>query len=346
VPTKMKALFCTRYPEKYGDDLTGLVEVREIDVPVPKSGEVLVKMECAPINPSDVMTLSGIYNASELPAPPHQIGYEGSGTVVASGGGVFGWLVTGKRVAVASNIGGGTTWAEYMVMPAAVCLPLPDDVSFEEGSSSVVNPFTVVSMVMIAKSRGLKAMVHTAAASALGKMLFRYAAANGIDIINVVRRQAQVEKLQDLGAKYVINTSQDGWEGRLQEVAHSLGATLGFDAVGGSLSGQVLHAMPNGSELSVYGALSDQPCNGISPTEFIFSGKSLTGFWLGTYLKSKNIFFLKSLVDSVSANLKDVFRTDVRARYPLEQTADAVKDYLGNMTDGKVVLVFNDSASS
>lgn len=107
--------------------------------------------------------------------------------VVASGGGFMGWRVLGKRVAC---VGKGL-WAQYAVMDAKHCLPLDDDLSFEDAASAFVNPLTVLAMLDVAKSGGHHAIVHTAAASALGRMLVRASVRARVPLVCLVRREEQ-----------------------------------------------------------------------------------------------------------------------------------------------------------
>jgi NADPH:quinone reductase-like Zn-dependent oxidoreductase len=98
-------------------------------------------MEAAPINPSDLGVLAGKYgHIKEVPFVP---GFEGSGTVVANGGGLLGWRLVGKRCSVVAGEHTDGTYAEFMVTNAKQCIPIPNDVSFENGACAVVNPMTV-----------------------------------------------------------------------------------------------------------------------------------------------------------------------------------------------------------
>eukprot|EP01104_Vermistella_antarctica_P001284 TRINITY_DN11334_c0_g1_i1.p1 TRINITY_DN11334_c0_g1~~TRINITY_DN11334_c0_g1_i1.p1 ORF type:complete len:376 (+),score=117.41 TRINITY_DN11334_c0_g1_i1:60-1130(+) len=345
IPSKMRAVFLTAHLTDYTDDDTSAnFEVKEVDVPQPRSGEVLVKIECSPINPSDLSTLTGTYNKSQRGELPCQLGYEASGTVVKSGGGFFGWMVNGKRVGVVTK-GNGIMWAEYAVVPAIQCMALPAGVSFERGCSCYVNPMTAVSFVEIAQERGLNSIVHTAAASALGRMLVKYAASKGVDVVCVVRREEQAEILRAIGAKHIVVSTNDGWEAELKKICEENKTLLGFDAVAGELAGQIIHAMPKGSELQVYGGLSKQPISGMTSTDLIFQNKKLSGFWLTPRLGAKSLWAKKNLADEVAANLLDYLGSDVRASFPLERVADAVKDYTQNMSKGKVIITPNLAAT-
>ncbi|RHY07022.1 hypothetical protein DYB25_009574 [Aphanomyces astaci] len=336
-PTTMRALFLVKKVTTFQqEDLASCFEVREIDVPTPKYGEVLVKVECSPINPSNLSMLQGKYNSdNDLPLPS-LTGTEGSGVVVASGGGIMGWYMVGKRVGIVKSDQG--LWAEYVTVPAMTCIKLPHDVSFEGGSSCFVNPLTVVAFVELALARGTKAIVHTAGASALGKMLVKHAKDNGVDVIAVVRRREQAESLQTIGAKYIVDTSESDWKAQLTTLTESLGATLAFDAVAGSLTGDVLTCMPNGSEVQVYGGLSNQPVSGVSPSEMIFKGKNVTGFWLVPYLAKRGTLGRVFMIRKVTGGLNSAFKTTISKAYPLEDTVKALHDYTGNMSDNKVAF--------
>jgi len=330
----MKALYLVKHVDDFKQaDLASCFEVREVDVPVPKSGEVLIKVECSPINPSNMSVLKGTYDSSTAAPLPALVGTEGSGTVVASGGGLMSWMIDGKRVGAVAKTGG--MWAEYAVVPATACIPLADDVSFESGCSCFVNPLTAIAFVEIAQSRKLKAIVHTAGASALGKMLVRFARENGISVICVVRRQEQVDTLKELGAQYIVNSSNADWKATLAALCTEHNATLGFEAIAGSTTGEVLSAMPPNSELMVYGGLSEQACSAISPTELIFKGKKVSGFWLTGYLNNRGMLGAKSMLNKVGKGLNSTFKTVVGSSFALEDVVLAVGS---NMSNDKVAF--------
>ncbi|KAH9074579.1 hypothetical protein Ae201684P_022383 [Aphanomyces euteiches] len=317
-PAKMRALFLVERISSFDQpNLAACFEVREVDTPTPKYGEVLVKVECSPINPSNLSILKGEYSDSAKNALPSLIGTEGSGTVVASGG----------------------VWAEYVAVNEFNCVTLPDDISFEGGSSCFVNPLTVVAFVEIAIERRVKAIVHTAGASALGKMLIKHAKEYDIEVIAVVRRADQAKSLQAIGAKYIVDTSVAEWKAELKTLASDLGATLGFDAVAGSLTGDILESMPNGSEVQVYGGLSNQASNGLSPRGLIFEKKKVSGFWLVEYMKVRGTLGVLSMVRKVSNGLEETFSTTISRGYALENAAQAIQDYTKNMSDNKVAFI-------
>ena len=182
------------------------------DIPIPKPGpnQVLVKIFAAPINPSDLAVISGSF-AKTKPLPIYP-GNEGAGLVVESGGGLMGWRLKGKRVAINANESTNGTWSEYIVVDTANCLELEDQVTFEEGCNCFVNPLTVVSMLDLCKMKSYKAVINTAAASSLGRMMNRAFKSNGIKVINIVRRKDQEEILQKEGAEFIFNQNDEDFE--------------------------------------------------------------------------------------------------------------------------------------
>ncbi len=236
------------------------LELQTGDVAEPAGNEVVVAVEASPINPSDLGVLLGAVAPSALSQEgtglvgsvpeatrsfyrdrldkPLPVGNEGAGTVVAAGPEAEG--IVGRRVAMF----GGSMWADYRLAEAGAVIELPDNVSTAEGAALFINPLTALSMVETMRAEGHSALVHTAAASNLGQMLVRICAADGIGLVNVVRRADQAELLRDLGAVHVVDSSQPDFAERLTEAVRETGATLAFDAIGGgSLAGEMLAAM-------------------------------------------------------------------------------------------------------
>ena len=237
----------------------GQVRLSLQEQPLPELGEgqVVVAVEATPINPSDLGLLLGPMDPSRLtrdgddlvgsvPAEflplfrdrldkPLPVGNEGAGTVVA---GVP--ELVGKRVALF----GGSMWADYRVADAGAVVELPDDVSTAEGAALFINPLTALAMVETMRAENHTALVHTAAASNLGQMLVKICAADGVPLVNIVRKPEQVELLKGIGAEHVVDSSQPDFAEQLTEAIRTTGATLGFDAIGGgSVASDILNAM-------------------------------------------------------------------------------------------------------
>ena len=306
--------------------------------PVPKPGrdEVLVKVAFSPINPSDLATLKGVYGFKDpTPIVP---GGEGAGEVVAAGPGFMGNYFLGKKVACAGwGIGGGV-WSEYVVKSVkGGVLPLNKSLNLEQGAMSIINPLTASAFIDIAKKAGHEAILLTAAASSLGQMVNRLARNEGIQIVNIVRRDQQVELLKAQGANIVLNSSEAGFEQQLQKACQQAHAHLAFDAVAGELTNQVLKAMPENSKVIVYSALSQQGIQ-ISPDQLIFKNKRVDGFWLGPWISEQNLLRIMMLWRRAQQQIPNELKSDIRKIYPIQEVKAAIHDYTHQMTGGKILL--------
>ena len=236
------------------------------EVPEPGPAEVLIRVEAAPINPSDLglllagadvsaATATGSAERPVITAPlpnaamramaarvgiPMTVGNEGAGTVVAAGSSAAARALLGKRVAAA----GGAMYAQYRCVDVGLCLELPEGTSAADGASSFVNPMTALGMVETMRMENHTALVHTAAASNLGHMLNRLCISENIPLVNIVRRPEQVQQLMAAGATYVCNSTAPDFMADLTTALKDTSATLAFDATGGGrLASHILTCM-------------------------------------------------------------------------------------------------------
>lgn len=321
------------------DSYTGVEALRVEQRPVPKPGkdEVLVKIAASPINPSDLALLEGHYGFDN--PPPTVPGGEGAGTVVAVGPGSMGRYFFGKRVACLHHGDGDGVWAEYAVVSTkGGALPLDKSVNLEQGAMSAINPLTASAFLEIAKKGGHKSIVLTAAASSLGQMVNRLGQSEGVQIINVVRREAQVEYLKQQGATIVLNSSEADFTGQLQEVCQQHKARLAFDAVAGPMTNQLLEGLLPGGKVTVFSALSNEVSQA-SHDQLLFENKSVDGFWLGPWLfNNKNLIQILMMWRRTQKLISTELKTEIRAQYPFQEAKKAVQDYLNQMTGGKILL--------
>ena len=242
------------------------LSLHKVAVPEPTAEQVLVRVEAAPINPSDLglltagadlsrATVSGSAERPVVTAPLAEgalaglaarvdeslpVGNEGAGTVMAAGSSPAAQALVGRRVGIA----GGAMYGQYRAVDVSACLVLPDGASAADGASSFVNPLTALGMVETMRREGHSALVHTAAASNLGRMLVKICLADGIPLVNVVRKAEQEELLRSLGATYVCNTASSSFGSDLVDALEATSATLAFDAIGGgTLASQILGGM-------------------------------------------------------------------------------------------------------
>ncbi len=306
--------------------------VDDHDLPPLKPDEVLLRVTAAPLNPSDVAFLQGMYGIRKpLPTIP---GFEGGGRVIAVGESLNAAHWIDKRAACLAT-GASGTYTEYLVTNSSAVLPVSDQISDDAASMMLVNPLTAWALIDMAASAGVKAVIQTAAASALGKMLRRFGESRGIAVINIVRRAAQVETLIAEGAAYVLDSTSETFDSDLRGMASSLGAKMAFDAVGGALTDRILRAMPNGARVIVYGGLEGSPVS-VGVDQFIFRDKHIQGFWLSSWMPHNPVKVAEAW--AVIQAQHDAFRSDVRARFPLDRFDDALRLYTAQMSGGKVLI--------
>jgi len=240
------------------------LSLEPVTLAAPGPDEVIVRVEAAPLNPSDLglllgpadmatlkaggtadhPTLTATIPSARMPAMKPRldqsmaVGNEGAGTVVLAGENVAGLL--GKKVGML----GGAMYAQYRKIAARDCIVLPEGATAADGASMFVNPLTALSMVETLRMEGHKALVHTAAASNLGQMLNRICIADDVKLVNIVRSEAQAQILRDIGARYIVDSSAPDFREKLTDAIAETGATLAFDAIGGGkIVNTILHAM-------------------------------------------------------------------------------------------------------
>ena len=262
------------------DDGVVTMALRETDVRPPGDGEVVVRVEAAPINPSDLgmmfamADLSGAEAAdgdlpgvrASVPAGavqamqarvghPMPVGNEGGGVVVAAGSSDEAQAMLGRTVGFVS----GNSYSQFQTLPAASCLVMPEGTTPEQAAAPFVNPLTALGMVETMRLEGHSALIHTVGASNLGLMLNRICSADGVGLVNIVRREEQVELVQAEGGEHVVVSSRDSFADDLLDAIRATGATIAFDAIGGGdLASRLLSAMEKvaaeGAGFSRYGS--------------------------------------------------------------------------------------------
>jgi NADPH:quinone reductase-like Zn-dependent oxidoreductase len=326
----VKAIVFDRYgpPEE-------VLSVRDVPQPVPRRGEVLVRMLASPINPSDVMYVQGRYGLKPtFPATP---GFEGVGVVEANGGGILGMWRKGKRVAVINDRIGN--WGEYTVTKARQCVPVPDDLTDEQAATFFVNPATAVAMTrkVLAVPPG-EWLLQNAAGSALGKMVIRLGKKYGFWTMNVVRRREQVEELKARGADEVLVESDGPIHEQVDKRLGGRPIHYAIDPVGGKSGSEVIASLGTGGRCLVFGSLADEPVS-VSPRNLIGLGITVEGFWLGTWAKKQSIPTMLRLFRSVRRLMcEGTLTSDIAATYSMEQIADAARHATAPGKGGKVLL--------
>jgi NADPH2:quinone reductase len=340
----------------------------------PGPDDVLVRIEAAPINPSDLFMLfgpavltAGVASGTNdrpiltAPVPERRLasvqgrfdqarpaGNEGAGVVIAAGERVQNLL--GRTVAVLS----GTMYAQYVTAPARDVLVLPEGATAEQGASSFVNPLTALAMIETMRIDGHTALAHTAAASNLGQMLNRICQKDGVQLVNIVRKPEQAALLRSQGAQHVVDSSAHTFMADLTAALDETGATVAFDAIGGgTMAGQILTCMETASarkmtaystygsdtfkQVYIYGALD------LGPTEFTRTfgfAWAISGFLLTPFMKRIGEERATQLRERVAAELTTTFASRYTAKLSLADMLQPSKiaAYNGRQTGRKYLV--------
>ncbi|WJY18884.1 zinc-binding dehydrogenase [Alteriqipengyuania flavescens] len=355
-------------------DGTLTVEIAEATFPDPTGNQVLVKMEAAPINPSDLAILTGAADFENAEYSPGKVvakmpepfntgskarhgqrlpaGNEGAGTVVAAGDGEMAQGLMGQRVACVP----GSAFSQYAIADAAMCLPLGDH-SAEAGASSFVNPMTALGFVENAKMDGQKAILHTVGASNLGQMLNRICQEDGIALVNIVRKADQADLLKSQGAEHVVNSSDEDFMDKLRSAVEATGAFYGFDPIGGGqmvdhcfkameqvavaqMSEYSRYGSNQAKRMFIYGRLDFGPT--VLTPAYGF-GWTLSGWLLTPFLQNAGMETVMRMRKRVLDNLTTTFASNYKEKVDLEGmlTKDAILDYRQMKTGEKYLVTPN-----
>ncbi len=351
-----------------------VLSLAQVPVTPPGEGEILVRVEASPINPSDIGLLIGPADVSAAvlsgtaeqpvltcPVPAAYmramaarvdqdlpVGNEGAGAVIAAGAGLE--HLVGRKVAMI----GGAMYAQYRLVKAADVLVLPADATAADGASCFVNPLTALGMVETMRREGHTALVHTAAASNLGQMLNRICLADGVGLVNIVRSAEQVKLLKDMGAKHVIDSSEPDFMGPLTDALVETGATLAFDAIGGGkLAGQILTCMEAAAQKTakeysrygstvhkqvyIYGGLDMRPTE---LTRGFGMAWGMGGWLLFPFLQKIGPVDAARLRERVAAELKTTFASRYTREISLQEALqpDVVAAYNRRATGEKFLI--------
>jgi len=335
-------------------DATITIEVRETELPDPGPKQVVVALEAAPINPSDIAGLFGpadLANAAYTPgcivAPvpeaamkaqagrigqPTLIGIEGAGTVIATGDDPEARALMGKRVACWP---GAASFASHAVVPLGACIAIPDSADIANASASFVNPMTALGFTGTMQRQGYEALVHTASASNLGQMLGRICQEDSIPLVNIVRKPEQVALLKAMGAHYGLDSSEAGFDAALIDAIAETRAWCAFDAIGGGdMGGRILAAMERAAtrnaefsrygsaqrkHLYVYGRLDLSPT--VLPPSIGFSW-DISAWLLFPYLQEIGPQASRAMSERVIAGIDTTFASHFSQRLSMEQVLE------------------------
>lgn len=309
------------------------------DKPIPKAGpgEIVVRMRLRPVNPSDGLSLMGLYGGFQNPGTP---GLEGMGEVFEIGDGVEGYQI-GQRVTpfLGPNAREGEgSWQEYVKVNSALVIPVADKVSDESAAQLFVNPHTAWSMLQELSPPEGEYVLQTAANSTIGRQVIQLAKHWGMKTINVVRRSSHSEELKALGADEVISSTDEDVAKRVKEITGGRLAHGAMDCVAGETTKMVASCVRGGGKILVYGGATS-PDVQISLKDLLFRDVAVQGWWISLYLGRKSEADIRSLaVEIMSLMESGVLEPYSGEKYKLEDYVEAVKKQTTPGRPGKLFL--------
>lgn len=312
---------------EHGD--ASVLKVDKLAQPTPKEGEALVRIKTAGLNFIDIYIRSGRY-----PRPlPLTLGLEGAGIVEAVGTGVT-EVQTGDRVAYAGQIG---SYAEYNVVPASQLIPLPNDISFEQGAAFPLQGMTAHYLLheFYKVKKGSRVLVH-AAAGGVGLLLIQWIKKLGGIAIGTVSSEEKAKMAYEAGADHVILYTQQDFVEETKKLTDGHGADYIIDGVGKSTFNKDLDAVRTHGHICLFGS-SSGPADPLLPNSLQTKSITLSGGSLFNFMNTR-----EELLQRADAVLKGIeegwLKLNIDSQFPLEQAAMAQTKLESRDTVGKVIL--------
>lgn len=333
---KMKAIVLPDYNANIIRAMRSL-ETLEKDIPTPKNNEVLIRVHAAPCNPSDIAFMRGGYNIQKQ--TPTVMGFECTGLVTGAGTDPGAQKLAGKRVSCFTQDDEDGTWAEYLTTDWENCIPVDESLLDEQAAALCINPFTAYALINMALEAGVKTIIQNAATGQVGEFIRNMAAEEGLQIINLVRKEEHLELLKSKGQKYVIDMSADSAGDELSVISRELNATMAFDAVGGPFSEMIFNAMPSNGQLVIYGGLADKPSGPFNTMDVIFENKKILGFNLADWIDELSQEEYLEIASNIQGMILDgLIETRIQGRFALDNVQPAMTQYIKNMSAGKILF--------
>jgi mitochondrial enoyl-[acyl-carrier protein] reductase / trans-2-enoyl-CoA reductase len=310
-----------------------VIDTVDFTLPSPAPGQALVQVLAAPINPSDVLTLTGQYGL--LPPLPAVGGNEGVGRIVELGPDTFGPAV-GTTVLLPVGCG---SWSSHVLVDAARLMPLPNEADAQQLSMMTVNPPTA--LLLLREFVDLAPgdwVIQNAANSGVGAYLVQLARLRGLHTVNIVRREGAVEAVRDAGGDVVL-VDGDKLAKRVSEATGGASIRLGIDAVGGAATDRLATCLAERGVLVNYGMMGGEACQ-VSPASFVFRDLTLRGFWLSRWFKAASVEARREVFGEVARLIAEgTLHSRVAATYPIERIREAVAAAAAGERDGKILVV-------
>ncbi|MDO6965366.1 zinc-binding dehydrogenase [Rhizobium alvei] len=246
--------------------------------------------------------------------------------------------LSASGVAFTVGLDGSGTWADYAVTDAVNCIPVRPDMRDEDAAAHVVNPLTAMAMFDLVEQSGTKSFVMTAGASQVSKLMLSLGREAGIKPIVTVRRSDVADHLKELGAAYVLDETSPDFMKEFAAVSAQEKPRMLIDAVANQISADLFFAMPNRTQWLVYGKLDMSAVDMTRIATLVFTGKTITGFWLVEWFRTTPPERQMAVIAKVQERfVSGLWTTEVSDIVPLGEAMAAMPVAL-NRRAGKVMI--------
>ena len=319
--------------ERRGPVPQDVIHAVAFETPRLETGQALVEVVAAPINPSDLLTLTGEYG--RLPPLPAIAGNEGVGRITELGADTEGPAV-GQLVLLPVGCG---SWSTHVVAEAKQLVPLPNDADPRQLAMMTINPPTAALLLSeFVKLEPDEWVIQNAANSAVGQYLVQLAGYRGRRTVNVVRREDAAAVVRKAGGDIVLVDGEDLAK-RVTEATGGAMIRLGIDAVAGTATGRLADCLCQGATLVNYGRMSGEPC-ALQPDAFIFRDLTMRGFWLASWFRHTPEQQRGAVVGEIATLIATgKLHAPIHATYDVSEIKEAVAAAATGGRSGKILIV-------
>ncbi len=303
------------------------------------SDKILIQVQAAPCNPSDIAFLQGGYNVvKSLPCVP---GFEGTGIVVAVGELINAEKWLGKRISFFAQADDNGSWSEYTTISESEAVVIDERLSTDQASGFFVNPFTAFGLFEIAIKNQSSAIIVNAAGSRVASFLCAFAKQNGVSCYGIARKQQTIDQLENKDFSGLFLASDKQLDEKLCAALKQEHSAIFYDAVAGEQTGSIARCMPANSEIVVYGGLSAKDLSGFSAMQLIFNNLKISGFNLNDWMRMNSVQEKEKAAKILTEMfLSDEIEMPVSIRVEPDEIVKGLRMYLGDMSAGKMLIEF------
>ncbi len=305
--------------------------------------EILIKVMCTTMHPADMAFLNGQYGDVK-PKTPLIPGIEGSGLIINVGDSVDKSII-GKRCGISVNTSRESAmeglWAQYHYTSLECIMVFNSEVSYDKLCFAMGNPLTCCGFLDTIRKTSAKSVAQNGASSACGRIFIKLCKKEGVKTVNVVRKDEYINTLKSIGADYVYNSSNTGWEKEFNKTCNDLDVKNCFECVGGDSTGILLKALPDESTMYHFGNLALKRIGSLDTSDFIFKKKKMCGWWLLIWMKgltNEEKQYWSGYITKEFESDSDVFTTNVSKAFNFEDFMQGFEYYLMNMSEGKIII--------